>query len=76
MKLLPNWRAILRHAWSIRLILLAALLSGLEVALAIVGPFVPVRPGIFAAVSMLVTMGALIARFVAQSQISGATDEK
>lgn len=45
MTLLPNWPAILRHAWSIRLILLAALLSGLEVALAIVGPFVPVRPG-------------------------------
>lgn len=76
MKFLPNWPAILRHAWSIRLIRIAALLSGFEVALAIVGPFVPVRPGVFAAVSMLVTMGALIARFVAQSHISGASDEK
>ena len=58
------------------MILIAALLSGLEVALAIVGPFIPVRPGVFAAISMLVTMCALVARFVAQSRISGASDEK
>jgi hypothetical protein len=71
MNLVPNARAVLRHAWSIRLILLAALLSGIEVALAIAGPFIPVRPGVFAAVSMLVTMAAFVARFVAQATVSG-----
>jgi hypothetical protein len=71
MHLVPDAGKILRHAWSIRLILAAAVLSGLEVALAIAGPFLPVRPGVFAAVSMLVTMGAFVARFVAQSTVSG-----
>jgi hypothetical protein len=33
MKLVANWRAVLRCAWSIRLMILAGLLSGVEVAL-------------------------------------------
>ena len=49
MRLLPDWRAVLTRAWSIRLILLAAVLSGLEVAL----PLLPwaVHPGVFAALA-------------------------
>lgn len=76
MNLVPNAGAILKHAWSIRLILIAAALSGIEVALAIAGPFIPVRPGIFAAVSMVVTMSAFVARFVAQTKVSGGSDEQ
>lgn len=71
MQLVPNAAAILRHAWSIRLILAAALLSGLEVGLAILAPALPVRSGVFAAASMLITMSAFVARFVAQTKISG-----
>ena len=33
MKLVSDWRHVLRNAWSVRLIVLAALLSGLEVVL-------------------------------------------
>jgi len=66
-----NWRLVLRHAWSIRLMLLAALLSGAEVAL----PFFEYQmpTGIFAAMSALTTAAALIARFVAQAPIGGPT---
>jgi hypothetical protein len=32
-KLKPNWWEVLRYAWSVRLIVLAGLLQGLEVAI-------------------------------------------
>ena len=34
MTLVANWRAVLRRAWSVRLMLVAAVLSAAEVALA------------------------------------------
>lgn len=70
-ELAPDWRDILRRAWSVRLIVLAAVLSGLEVAL----PFIPVLErvpmGVFAALSALVTAAALVARIVAQKGLAG-----
>lgn len=68
MKLTANWRAVLRHAWSVRLILLALLL---DVAAAAI-PFVevPVHPAIPAILGSLATGGALLARFVAQKRLS------
>jgi hypothetical protein len=66
MRLIDNWHRVLRRAWSIRLNLLAALLSGLEVALPILDGFIAFPRGWFAAASGLVTMAALIARIIAQ----------
>lgn len=64
MKLLPDWREILRKAWSIRLMILAGLLSGLE---AIIPFFVDALPrGVFAVLSVLTISGAFVARLVAQ----------
>lgn len=40
---IPDWKSILRHAWSVRLMILAALLSGLEVALPLVNGLLPIR---------------------------------
>lgn len=71
MRLVPNWRAVLRHAWSIRLILIAGLLSGIEVVLPLLDVFATIPPGAFAALSFLITMGALVARLIAQKNISG-----
>lgn len=71
MRLAPDWRKVLRHAWSLRLIVLAALLSGAEVALPFMGELVPVPPRIFAALSFVTVAGAFIARLVAQQSISG-----
>lgn len=70
MRLVTNWRAVLRRAWSVRLTLLAALLSGIEVALPLVGDRLPVPPGIFAGLSFIITAGAFVARFVAQKDVS------
>lgn len=66
MRLIDNWREVLRRAWSIRLILLAALLSGLEVMLPILDGFINFPRGWFAAASGFITMAALIARVIAQ----------
>ncbi len=74
MKLTANWRAVLVHAWSVRLMLLAALLSGLEVALPLMHGFFPLDPGVFAMLSFLSTAGAVIARFIAQKGLSNGND--
>lgn len=68
MKLTDDWRVILRKAWSIRLMLLAGLLSGIE---AIVPLFISTFPrGIFAAFAGTVTIAAMWARVVAQNSIT------
>jgi hypothetical protein len=68
LRLNDEWKLILRKAWSIRLILLAGLLSGIEVALPLIDGSLP-RGG-FAALSLLVTGGAFVARLLAQKDFS------
>ena len=64
MTLLPDWQDILKRAWSVRLIVLAAVLSGVE---AVLPMFTDAFPrGTFAAVSGFVTAAALLARVLAQ----------
>ena len=66
MRLIADWRRVLRRAWSIRLMIAAGLLSGVEVALPLLDGFVPVPAGIFAALSALTTAAAFVARLLAQ----------
>ena len=70
MNLIYNWREVLAKAWSFRFILLAACLSGFEVALPIlreaIEPLDLVPPGVFAGLSFVATAAAGIARIVAQ----------
>jgi len=68
-KLLPDWKRVLRHAWSIRLILLAGVLSGLEVAQSLVAELLPVPRPTFAVLAFLVTAGAFVARLMAQKSL-------
>lgn len=67
---MSNWKAIATKAWSMRLIILAALLSGFEVALPImreaIAPLGLIPPGAFAALSFVATAAAGVARIVAQ----------
>ena len=69
MHLASNWRALLRRAWSIRLMILAGALSGAEVALPLLDGMLPVAPGVLAASSALVTAGAFVARIIAQKDL-------
>lgn len=71
MRLIDDWRWVVSRAWSVRLLLLAAVLSGLEVTIQVIVAFSiapPIPPGLFSVLSGLVTVGALIARFVAQAR--------
>ena len=64
MKLASDWRDILRRAWSVRLMILAALLSGVEIVLPLfVDSF---SRGTFAVLSFVAVGAALVARIVAQ----------
>lgn len=66
-----NWRSILFRAWSVRLIALAALLSGLEIALPFAFDGFPNIPPLWRAGVMLVLCaGAFIARFITQSNMA------
>lgn len=68
MTLLPDWKDILKKAWSIRFLALAGLLSGLEVALPFFSEAIPRGP--FAALSAMAVGGAFIARLVAQKDVA------
>ena len=75
MNLVSNWRRVLKRAWSIRLMILAGILSGLEVIFSL--PDIADRldwpQGIFAALSGLTTAAAFVARLLAQH---GVDDEQ
>lgn len=75
MKLLPNWRDVLRYAWSVKLIIIACALSAIEAVL----PFIPelymVPRGLFALMTLVTAFSALFARFVAQRSISGGKQQ-
>lgn len=59
-----NWREILRKAWSIRLMLLAGVLSGIEVVLPLFGDVF--TRGVFALLSFAAACAGVVARLVAQ----------
>lgn len=68
MKLVENWRDLLKKAWSLRLMFLAAILSGVEVVLPFLSEALP--RGLFAVLSFLTVAGAFVARLVAQKGLS------
>lgn len=70
MRLVANWRDVLRHAWSTRFMLVAAVLSGVEVALPFLDGLLPIPERLFAALSGVSVAAAFIARFVAQKGLS------
>ena len=70
MRLDAEWRRIVKKAWSFRLVLLAAVLSGLEIVLPyMVDKF---QNGVFITLSFVVTVAALIARVIAQPKMDNS----
>lgn len=68
--LIPNWRAVLKKAWSVRLIVLAVLLTGLETVLELFGYRLPLSDFAQAFLVFVVTVAALLARIIAQKGLS------
>lgn len=67
MTVIVNWRRVLRKTWSVRFIILASALSVAEVATPILGEG-RIETGYFAALSGISTVGAFVARIVAQKE--------
>lgn len=65
MKLLADWKIILKKAWSIRLMILAGLLTGAEIILPLFSDSIPRNT--FAVLSFAAVAAALVARLVAQN---------
>ena len=64
----PDWREVVKKAWSIRLMVLAGLLSAAEVAVPFFADAMP--SGVFAALSGLTVGAAFVARLLAQKDIA------
>jgi uncharacterized membrane protein len=67
MNLIPDWKRVLRKAWSLRLMLLAGLLTGCEAVINVVGAdWLPVPKWARMVVILAVIGGAFVLRLVAQ----------
>ncbi|WP_247997415.1 hypothetical protein [Brucella tritici] len=66
MQLVPDWRRVLRKAWSVRLILLAGILTGIEAVLPLLGDTFPIPSGAFALLTFFVVVAAFVMRLVSQ----------
>jgi uncharacterized membrane protein len=67
MDLIEDWKRKFPKLWSVRLALLAAVLSTVEVILPMFQEFIPRGP--FAIVAAVVAIGAAVARVVAQPSL-------
>lgn len=67
MQLIEDWKKKVTKLWSIRLGLLAAFLSGLEVILPMFAD--SLQRGTFAILSFVATVAAMIARLVSQPKL-------
>ena len=67
MKLLPDWKLILRKAWSVRLIVLAAIFSAAEVVVPLFYDAMPRNT--FALLSGVTTAAALMARVIMHNDV-------
>lgn len=66
MKMLDNWKLLVRKAWSLRLLALAAVLSGLEAIAPFAAPWLGQRT--FAVLMFSIVAAAFIARLLAQKE--------
>lgn len=75
MRFVSNWRAVLTRAWSVRFMILAAMLSGVEVAIPFLDGYLPIPQRTFAALAAISATLAFVARFVVQSGIPPKEDK-
>lgn len=72
--LVPNWKKVVRHSWSIRLLALAGVLSGAEAALPLLSEYFVEWKGWFALATPLVIGAAFVARLLAQKTMQEEDD--
>lgn len=65
-ELIPQWKQVLIHAWSVRFLALAGLLSGAEIVLPLFVDSVP--RNVFVGLVVFTSMAGLVARVVSQKR--------
>lgn len=69
LRIIADWRSVLRYAWGIRFIIVAGLFAGAEVVLPLIDEIIPIPPRLFAGLAGLCAAAALISRFIAQKTL-------
>lgn len=72
MQLIDDWRRVLRKAWSVKLILLAAFFDGLSAVWFVFADGVP--HFLFAALGLFFSLAAAVARIIQQPSMRDAAD--
>ncbi|MEO3478152.1 lysozyme [Phaeobacter sp. CAU 1743] len=76
MQLIQNWKQTAKGAWSVRLIVIACVVSAVPVFLSLVSPgLLGVDPLVFAAVAAVINALAIPARLIAQAGLSDVLSE-
>ena len=70
--LVDEWKTVARRAWSVRLAAVAGLMGGIEGILPLFTDAIP--RGIFAMLTVLASIGAMVARLVSQENMSNGND--
>ena len=70
----PDWKRIVRRAWSIRLVALSGLLAGCEVVVPLFADSMP--RNCFAGLSMLAALGGAFARVVDQPKMERRAERR
>ena len=65
--LIPEWRHVLKHAWSVRLAIIAGFFAGLESILPLFANEFP--RGVFAVFSMIFAIATPVSRLFAQKSM-------
>ncbi|MER9768855.1 hypothetical protein NKJ09_22645 [Mesorhizobium sp. M0189] len=74
MRVIDNWRRVLRHAWSVHLNVAAVfflIVTGLDTAWPFLNGYLPISNAWFGVLGGLLSAGALLARFIPQDKVSG-----
>lgn len=69
MRLVSNWRRVLRRAWTVRLTLLCAVLNGVAVTVAIITGALPLPPVWLAILNGLLAASIPIVRLIDQNDL-------
>lgn len=68
MTLVDDWKLILAKAWSVKFNIAATVFGALEVVVALVQP-ASIPNGIFAGIAAVISVGANVARIMAQKEV-------
>ena len=74
-RLVTNWRAVLRYAWTVRIALLAAILNGLAITVSIITGAMLVPPLWLASLNGLLAVALSIVRIIEQAKLKDDADE-